>query len=71
MSPLILETFKAGLGRAGREAVGVECGQVSLEKVLKYFARQLENPKGQSKRQLISSGVITDLVRIHGDGHLF
>lgn len=57
--------------KAGREAVGVKCGQVSLEKVLKYFARQFENPKGHSKRQLISSGVITDLVRMYRDGQLF
>ena len=37
------------MGKAGREAMGVKCGQVSLEKVLKYFARQFENPKGHSK----------------------
>ena len=72
VSPLILE--KEGLGKVGRDAVGVECGQVRLEKVLFCLNTQPDSFKiseNTASSSSFSSGVITDLVRIYGDSHLF
>lgn len=63
--PLILE--KEGLGKVGRDAVGVECGQVSLNTQPDSF----KISKDAASSSSFSSGIITDLVRIYGDSHLF